>query len=168
MQLVGPADRVGDGVAVAAVGDRRSEVDRPLQRPEVVPERVGPARGPEPDRRRDPREQVVGGDQDAVLEQGQLPVGVARGGDDLPAVQAVAVVDELGVDDGPDERPEELALPEQLLGDLGRERRCARNQSARRLDHSSLSHVIADCSASSRPCTTRAPVRSRTSAVAPR
>src|SRR6478672_3534855 len=52
-QLVGPADRVGDRVAVTAVGNRGSQVDRALQRSEVVPERIGPARRPESDRRRD-------------------------------------------------------------------------------------------------------------------
>ena len=78
-ELAGPSDRIGDRVAVAAVGDRGRKIDRPLERPEVIPERIRPARGPEADRRRDAGEQVIGGDQHTVLEQGQLTVGVARG-----------------------------------------------------------------------------------------
>ena len=64
---------------------------------------------------------MVGRDQDSILEQGQLAVGVTRGGDDLPTMQAVAVLDELGIEDRPDERPEELTLLEQLLRHLVRD-----------------------------------------------
>ena len=59
---------------------------------EVVAERVGPARGPEPDRGRDPDEEVVGRDEHAVLEQAELAVRVAGCGDELPAVELLALV----------------------------------------------------------------------------
>ena len=110
---------------------------------------------------------MVGGDQDPVIEQRQLAVGVARGGDDLPAVEAVAVVDELGVEGRPDERPEELALGEQLLGDMvGDAVAPEPDGEVRTTPRSSTSSPTARRRA--RPCTTRAPVRSRTSAEAPR
>ena len=70
-----------------AVGNRGSELDRPLEGAEVIPERVRSARGPEAHGRRDPREQVIGCDQHAVVEQRQLAVGVARRRDELPAVE---------------------------------------------------------------------------------
>ena len=116
-QLARSPDGVDDRVTVAAVGDLGRERDRPLEGVEVVAERVGPARRPEADGRRDPREQVVGGDQDTVPEQRQLAVGMARGGHELPAVEAVAVVDELGIRDRPQEGAEQQPLPDQLLGD---------------------------------------------------
>ena len=102
---------------MAAVGDLGRELDRPLERVEIVAERIRPARRPEADGRRDPPEQVVGGDQNTILEQRQLTVGMTRGGDDVPAVETVTVVDELGVQDRPDERLVEQSLADQLLGD---------------------------------------------------
>ena len=51
---------IGDRIAVAGQRDLGRELDRPLERLEEVAERVGTARGPEPDGRRDPPEQVVG------------------------------------------------------------------------------------------------------------
>ena len=80
------ADRILDRLAVARQREPRRELDRPLERVEVVAERVGPARRPEADGRRDRIEKVVGGDEHAVPEQAQLAVGVTGRRDDLPAV----------------------------------------------------------------------------------
>ena len=68
--------------------DPRIELDRPVERGEVVAERIGTARRPEPDRRRDAAEQMVGGDEHAVANETQLAIGVAGRGDELPAVDA--------------------------------------------------------------------------------
>ncbi len=95
-QLTRAADRVGDDVSVTAVGDRGRELDRALERLDVVAERIGSALRPEPDGRGDPREKVIGCNQDAVSQKRQLTVGVAGRGNDLPAVQQLPVVDELG------------------------------------------------------------------------
>ena len=96
-QLARPLRRALDGIAVPAVGDARVELRRPLQRLEVVAQRVGTAFRVEPDRRRDPRQQVVASDEDAVAEEAEVSVGVTRCRDDLPAVDRVAVFDGLGV-----------------------------------------------------------------------
>src|SRR5262245_49795982 len=47
----GAADGIGDRLAVAGQREPRRELDRALERLEVVGERVGPARGPEADGR---------------------------------------------------------------------------------------------------------------------
>ena len=120
-QLAGAADGVDDRVAVAGKRDLGRQLDRPLERLEEVAERIGPAGRPEPDGRRDPAEQVVGRDEHAPLQQAELPVGVPGRGDELPAVEAVAVVDEDRVALEADERPVDVARADQLLGDLARD-----------------------------------------------
>ena len=129
----------------------------PLERAEVVAERVGPARGPEPDRRRDRREQVVGGDQDAVLEQRQLAVRVPRGGDDLPAVERVAVVDEHGVGDRLMNGRSAPPCSDQLLRDRRRDA-VAVEPGRERLDHSSFCPDERSLLGVDRPWQTAAPV----------
>ena len=96
-QLASAANRVFDRVAVPGERDRRRELDRPLQRLDVVAQRIGPALRPEAHRRRDPPQQVVGGDEHVVREEAELAVGVARSRDELPAVETVSVFDEVRV-----------------------------------------------------------------------
>ena len=98
--------------------DARSELRRPLERPEEVTERVGAARRPEADGGRDPGQQVIGGDEDAVLEQAELAVGVPWRCDELPAVEVLARLDEDGIALVADERAVERALPDELRGDV--------------------------------------------------
>ena len=64
-QLVCAPHGILDRLAVTGQSNARRELDRALERPQVVAERVGPARGPEADRRRDSAEQVVGRDEHA-------------------------------------------------------------------------------------------------------
>ena len=85
-QLPGPARRIVDRIAVPGQREPRVERDRRLERAEIVAERVGPAPRPEPHGRRDPAEEMVGGDEHAVAQQHQLAVGMAGRGDGLPAV----------------------------------------------------------------------------------
>ena len=59
-QLPRAPDRILDRIAVSRQRDRRRELDRPLQRLDVVAERIEPALRPEADGRRDPSEQMVG------------------------------------------------------------------------------------------------------------
>ena len=103
-QLVGAPDGVGDRFAVPRQRDLRRQLDRPLQRLDVVPERIGAALRPEADRRRDPPEQVVGRDEHPVLEEAELAVGMPGRRHELPAVEPVAVAHELRVGLIADER----------------------------------------------------------------
>ena len=63
---------------------------------------------------------MVGRHEHAVLEQAQLSVGVARCGDELPAVELLALGDEHGIALEADEGPVDVAGADQLLGDLAR------------------------------------------------
>ena len=86
---------------------------------EVVAERVGAALGPEADGRRDRVEQVVGCDENAVTQQAQLPVGVAGGGNDCPAVASRLPASMwIGFFVEADVRPVEGALADQLVRDV--------------------------------------------------
>jgi hypothetical protein len=114
-QFVRPRDRVGEWLAVPRERQRGLEVDRRPERVEVVPERIGAARRPEADGRRDTPEQVVGGDQHALPEQHQLAVGVTRGGNCLPAVDDVTGIEQVGVRPVADERPVGRSLLDQLV-----------------------------------------------------
>ena len=87
LQLARATGRIVDRISVPGERDSRVELDRPVERRKEVGERIRPARRPQPDRRRDPAEQVVRGDQDAVLQQAELAVGVPRRRDELPAVE---------------------------------------------------------------------------------
>ena len=116
LQLARASGRILDRLAVAGQRDPRRELDRAVERREVVAERIGPARRPEPDRRRDPAEQMIGGDEHAVAEQAELTVGVTRCGDELPAVDVLAGLDEDRVALVADERPVDGALADELLG----------------------------------------------------
>src|SRR5262245_13329491 len=69
LQLPGPSRRVLDHLAVPGQRDVRVERDRAVERLQVVAERVGPARGPEPYGGRDGIEDVVGRDEHAVLQK---------------------------------------------------------------------------------------------------
>ena len=82
--------RIGDRVAVPGQCDLGIELDRAVERAEVVAQRVGTARGPEPDGRRDAPEQMVGSDQHAVAHEAELTVGVPGRRDELPAVDVLA------------------------------------------------------------------------------
>ena len=86
--LLRPAGWVEDQLAVPRERDRGSALDDGLERLEVIAEWIGPARGPQPDRRGDRVEEVIGGEQHPVAKQRQLPVRVPGGSDDLPALEA--------------------------------------------------------------------------------
>ena len=88
LELPRAAGGILDRIPVPGQCDPRVELDRAVERGEVVAERIGAARRPEPDGRRDAAEQMVGGDEHAVAEEAELAVGVARRGDELPAVDA--------------------------------------------------------------------------------
>ena len=59
---------------------------------------------------------MVGGDEHAVAKEAQLPIGVAGRGDELPAVDLLAGLDEDRVALVADERPVHGALADELLG----------------------------------------------------
>ena len=108
-ELARTPDRVGDGVVVAGERDGRRELDRPLQRCEVVAERVRAGVRVEADGRRDLREQVVACDEDPVAQQADVPVRVAGKLEHRPAVDLVALGKPLGGPGEADEGPEGAA-----------------------------------------------------------
>src|SRR5262245_38933767 len=114
LELARTARRIVDGIAVPRERDLGIELDRAVERGQVVAERVRPARRPEADGRRDAPEEVIGGNEDPVPEQAQLAVGVARRGDELPTVHVLARLDEDGIALIADERPVDRALPDEL------------------------------------------------------
>ena len=116
-QLLRPLRGAIDRLAVAGQRDPRRELDDPLQRRDVVAERVRPALRIEPDRRRDRIEDVVGSDEHAVAKQPELPVGVARERHRLPAVDPLARGDRRRVRHVADELRVGAAGAEQLVGD---------------------------------------------------
>ena len=105
----GAPGRILDRLAVAGKRQARRELDRPLQRREVVAERVGARVRVEPDGRRDRAEEVVAGDEDAVAQEAEVAVRVAGKLEHLPAVDLVALGDPLGVAREADERAERVA-----------------------------------------------------------
>ena len=151
-------DRVRDRVAVAAVGDLRSDLDRPLEGVEVVAERVGPARRPEPDRRRDPAR------ADGRRRSGCRPSAASAGRPRAPGPRRPPSLPRdlrrRRARRQPTVRmklPVELALLDQLL--RHRPGHAVRwNQSARTCDQPSLSQASRPCAASMRPWLTGAPV----------
>ena len=110
LELARATGGILDRLAVAGQRDAGCELDRPVERGEVVAERIGAAGRPQADRRRDPPEEVIRGDEHAVAQQAQLPVGVARRGDELPAVDVLARLDEDRIPLVADERPVDGAL----------------------------------------------------------
>ena len=76
--LGGAAGRIGHGLAMAGVGDARRALPVPAQRLEVVAERVGPRVRIQADRGRDPRQDRVAGEHDAVALEDDVTVGMAR------------------------------------------------------------------------------------------
>ena len=120
LQLARASRGVLDRIAVSGERDARRELDRAVERREVVAEGIGAARGPEPDGRRDPPEEMIGGDEHAVLQQAELTVGVTGRGDELPAVDVLPGPDEERVALVADERPVDRALPDELRGDVVR------------------------------------------------
>ena len=76
-QRLGAACGVADRLPMTSVCDPRREGDRPLERGEIVAERIRPALGVEADRWRDVEQEVVAGNQDAVAEEAQMPVRVS-------------------------------------------------------------------------------------------
>ena len=118
LQLSRAARRILDRIPVAGQRNPRRQLDRPVERREVVAQRIGTARRPEPDRRRDPPEQMIRGDQHAVAKEAELPVGVTGCGDELPAVDLLARLDEDRVALVADERPVHGALADELVRDV--------------------------------------------------
>ncbi len=94
LELARPPDRILDQGLVTRERDPRRELDRALERREVVAERIRTARRPEAHGRGDPSQEVVGRDEDAVLQETELTVGVTGCSDELPAVQRFARLDE--------------------------------------------------------------------------
>ena len=85
LELPRTARRVVDRVAVPGQCDLGIELDRPVERGEVVAERIRPARRPETDGRRERPKEMVGRDEDAVANEAQLPIGVAWRGNRAPS-----------------------------------------------------------------------------------
>jgi len=114
-QLARPRACVVDRVAVPGVDDARRQLDRALERREVVAERVGATLGIETDGGRDPAQQVVATDENAVAEKSEMAVGVSGKLDDVPTLELTALVQELGVDRVADEWREGVALHDQVV-----------------------------------------------------
>jgi DNA repair photolyase len=114
-QLSRASGRVVDGFAVARVDDPGRELDRALERCEVVAERIGAAVGIEADRRRDPSEQMVAADQHAVTEKAEMPVGVSGQLDDVPARKLASFVEQLWIERVADERRERMASSNEVV-----------------------------------------------------
>jgi hypothetical protein len=100
--------------------DPRIELDRAVERRQVVAERIGPARRPEPDRRTDAIEEMVGGDEHTVAQEAQLAVGMAWRRNELPPVHVLAGLDEARIALVADERPVDGALADELGGHVVR------------------------------------------------
>src|SRR6185503_10257886 len=94
LQLARTACWILDQVPVTGQCDPRIELDGAIERCEVVAERIGTARRPEPDRRGDAAQQMVGCNEHAVADETQLAIGVAGRGDELPSVDVLAGLDE--------------------------------------------------------------------------
>src|SRR5437016_5472156 len=109
--------RVVDRFAVARIDDPRRELDRSLQRAQVVTERVRAAFRVEADGRSDAREQVIAADQLTVPKKTEMSVSVTRQFDDTPAVELAPLVQKLGIAGEADERRERVPLLDQLGGD---------------------------------------------------
>src|SRR6266545_1326001 len=115
-QLAGAPGGILDRLPVSRVYNAWRELDRPLQRREVVAERIRTAFRVEADRRRDSAEDMVAPDQDAVAQKAQVPVGVARQLDHAPVLQVAALVEQLRIDRIADERRERVTLHDQIVG----------------------------------------------------
>src|SRR5207247_9741380 len=113
-QLLRPSRGVTDRLAVARIDDAWRELDRALERADVVAERVGPTFGIEADRRGDPVQQMVAGDQHALAQEAEVPVCMARQFDDLPAGERAPLVEQVRVAGVPDEGRERMSLLDQL------------------------------------------------------
>jgi DNA repair photolyase len=114
-QLSRASGRVVDRFTVARVDDPGRDLDRALERCEVVAERIGAAVGIEADRRRDPPEQMVAADQHAVTEKAEMPVGVSGQLDDVPARKLASFVEQLWIDRVADERRERMASSNEVV-----------------------------------------------------
>jgi DNA repair photolyase len=119
-QLTGSAGGIRDRFAVPGIDDAGCELDRPLERREVVAERIRPALRVEPDRRRDLLQQMVTADEDAVAQEADMPVGVTRQLDDVPPTDMAPLVQQLGVECVADEGREGVAFLDQPFRDVGR------------------------------------------------
>src|SRR3954453_7585078 len=78
--------------------------------PEVCAERIGATVGIQADRRRDRLQQMVAADQDAVAEEAEVPVGVARQLDHVPPGERAPLIEEVGIERVADERRERVPL----------------------------------------------------------
>src|ERR1051325_7443666 len=116
--LVAPAGRILDRLAVAGKRQSRSELDRALERGEVLAERVGARVGIEAHGRRDRAEQVIAGNEDAVAQQAEMAVCVTGQLEDLPTGDLFALPDRPRVAREADERAERG----RLVPELGRSR----------------------------------------------
>jgi len=116
-KLPRPFGGIVDRLAVARIDDARCELDRPLERREVVTEGIGAALRIEADSRRDPAQQMVAGDEDAVAREAEVSVRVPRKLDNAPACELAAFVQQLGVGRVADERCERVPLSDQVCRD---------------------------------------------------
>src|SRR6188472_2158968 len=117
-QRAGARARVEDRFSVPGKRDARVEGDRRLEGVEIVAERVGTASRPQPDRRSDRIEHVVGCDEHVVADEHQLAVRVAGCRDRAPSVDVVAGIEKPRIRLEADERPPEGTLLDQLLHHL--------------------------------------------------
>ncbi len=99
-----PGRWIWDRIAVPRQREAGRELDDALERRDVVAERIGPRLRIEADGRRDPREHVVAGDHQAVLEQADVPVRMAGKLADEPPRDLVSLTHEVRVAGEPDER----------------------------------------------------------------
>ncbi len=98
-------------------GEREARLQRDdrRQRLKVVGQRIRPRFGPQPDVRGDRAEQRVTRHQHAVTKQRQMPVGVAREVQHLPAVHRVPRLERLRIADEAHEPREHTRLPHERV-----------------------------------------------------
>src|SRR4051794_3771864 len=114
--------RVADRLAVAGIDDTRCQLDRALERVEVIAQWIGAALGIQADRRRDRLQEMIAADQHAVVAQEtDVPVRMSWQLDDLPGGKRAALVQQVRAACIPDEGRERMALLDQLVGIFGRD-----------------------------------------------
>src|SRR4051794_10998259 len=114
--------RVADRLAVAGIDHTRCQLDRALERVEVIAQWIGAALGIQADRRRDRLQQMIAADEHAVVAQEtDVPVRMTRQLDDLPLGKRAPPVQQVRAARISDEGRERMALLDQLVGTLGRD-----------------------------------------------
>src|SRR4029077_4562751 len=109
-QLSGANAGVEDRLTMSGVDDPRRELDGPLERRQIVPERVRLTFRVETHRARNALQEMIPRDQTAVTEKAELSVGVTGQLQHLPAVQLAPFVEQVRFDGVTDERRERVTL----------------------------------------------------------